>query len=340
MGNTYVVCGASGRVGSLVALELLADGHEVRVVGRDPDRLTDLAAQGATVRAGSLRDVGFLTEAMRGADAAFVLSPVDVTQQDVNAAQAEFVQATATAVRNSRTRYVVVLSSWGAELTEPVGGIIACHWLEQLLDQVDGLNAVHLRPVWFMENFLWNIKLIKAVGINGLAMAPDVSFPAIATLDIAAVAADYLRSLSFQGRTIRYLNGARDYTMLEVTRAIGEAIGRPDLRYVQLPDGIARKGMIDSGGLTPDAARLALEINHGISSGTVHAEPRSVHNSTPTTLEDFVRTTLAPAFHTAPDAPWRDRASGLLLRTYLSAVGRRAAVEAVVRSSNQSPHSE
>lgn len=325
MGNTYVVCGASGRVGSRVAHELLANGHEVRVVGRHPDRLGDLAARGADVRAGSLRDAGFLSEVMRGADAAFVLSPVDVTQQDVNAAQWEFVQATATAVKNSRIRHVVALSSWGAELTESVGGIIGCHWLEQSLDQVDGLNAVHLRPVWFMENFLWNIGLIKAVGINGLAIAPEVSFPTIATSDIAAVAVDYLHTLSFEGRTIRYLNGARDYTMQEVTRAIGETIGRPDLGYVQLPDGIARKGMIDSGGLTPDAARLALEINHGINSGTVHAEPRSTHNSTPTTLEDFMRTTFAPTFHAAPDASWRDRAGGLLLRTYLSASGHRTA---------------
>jgi uncharacterized protein YbjT (DUF2867 family) len=325
MANTYAVCGARGRVGRPVAQQLLAAGHAVRAVTRDPAQLSHLAAQGAQVRAGSLRDREVLTEVLRGADAAFLLTPVDVTQPDVNAVQRDIVHATTAAIRDSGVRHVVLLSSWGAELAEPVGGIIANQWFERLLDQVDGLHAVYLRPVWFMENFLWNIGLIKSVGINGLAIAPDVPFPTVFTPDIATVAADYLRSLSFQGRTVHYLNGARDYTMTEVTRILGAAIGQPDLRYAYLPDAVLRKGMIDSGGLTPDAARLALQINHGISTGKLHAEPRSAHNTTPTTLEDFARTTFAPAYRAAPDASWRGRMSGVLLRSYLTASRRRPA---------------
>ena len=278
--------------------------------------------QGASVEVGSIRDAGLLTEMMKGADAAFVLTPVDVTQPDVNAVQRDVIEATTTAVRNSGLRHVVVLSSWGAELTDPVGGIIACHWLERALGQIDGLNAIYLRPVWFMENFLWNIGLIKAAGINGTAIAPDVSFPTIATPDIATVALRYLRSLSFEGHAVHYLNGARDYTMTEVTEILGQAIGRPGLWTAYLPDSVLRQGMISSGGFSPNAARFALEVGHGIGTGKVHAERRSVHNTTPTTLEDFAQTTFAPAFHTAADASWRDHASGLLLRAYLTARGR------------------
>ncbi len=66
------------------------------------------------------------------------------------------------AIRDSNVQHVVLLSSWGAELGTQVGGIIACHRFEELLDQIPGLNVVYLRPVWFMENFLWNIPLIEA----------------------------------------------------------------------------------------------------------------------------------------------------------------------------------
>jgi uncharacterized protein YbjT (DUF2867 family) len=235
------------------------------------------------------------------------------------------VRATVIAVRESGIGQVVALSSWGAELTEPVGGIIACHWLEEGLNRIDGLDAVHLRPVWFMENFLWNIGLIKAVGINGLAIDADVPFPAIAANDIAAVTVRHLRALSFTGHTVQYLNGARDYTMAEATEIIGAAIGRPDLRYIRLPDGVLRKGMITSGGLSPDAARLVTEINHGISTGRVRAESRPAGNTTPTTLEEFARTTFEPAFRAAPEATWRDRTNGLLLRGFLTASNRRSA---------------
>jgi uncharacterized protein YbjT (DUF2867 family) len=220
---------------------------------------------------------------------------------------------------------VVLLSSWGAEVPERIGGVIACHWFEQLLDEIEDLNCVYLRPVWFMENFLWNIGLIKTAGINGLAIKPDVPFPVIATQDIAAVAAEYLEALAFEGRHVRYLNGHRDYTMAEVTRILGASIGRPDLKYVQFPDPVMRKGLISSGGLSPNAADLAIEINHGISTRRLRAEPRSTLNTTPTNLEEFARTTFARAFRTAPQAPWRARLGGLLLRTYLTATGHRPA---------------
>jgi len=176
-----------------------------------------------------------------------------------------------------------------------------------------------------MENFLWNIGLIKMAGINGLAIKPEVTFPMIASRDIAPVASDYLANLNFKGRNIRYLNGARDYTMTEVTRVLGAATGMPDLKYIEFPDAIFRKGVIAGGGLSPHAADMAVEINRGIDSGLIKTEPRSKLNTTRTTLEEFARTTFAPAFKTAPDVSLSEKFGGMFLRAYLSTVGRRAA---------------
>lgn len=168
---------------------------------------------------------------------------------------------------------VVLLSSWGAELPEKSGGIIGCHWFEHLLDEIPGLNVVYLRPVWFMENFLFSTGLIKMAGINGLAINPSVPFPTIASRDIASVAADYLANLNFNGRNVHYLNGPRDYTMIEVNRILGRAIGKRDLKYVEFPEGVLRKGLVGSGGLSPNAADLLIETNQGINSGLIKAVP-------------------------------------------------------------------
>ena len=311
MTEVFVVAGASGRVGYRVAERLLSAGHEVRVVGRNPRSLVRLREQGAQVRVGSFQDHGFVKAVLRGATAAFVLTPLDVSLPDLNAEQRKNVHSIVAAIRDSDLRHVVLLSSWGAEVPERIGGVIACRWFEQLLDQITDLNAVYLRPVWFMENFVWNIGLIKSAGINGLAIKPDVQFPAIATPDIAAVAAEYLETLA--------------YTMAEVTRILGASIGRPDLKYVQFPDPVIRKGLISSGGLSPNAADFAIEINHAINTRRLRAEPRSTLNTTPTTLEEFARTTFASAFRTAPQVPWRDRLGGVLLRGYLTATGHRPA---------------
>jgi hypothetical protein len=139
------------------------------------------------------------------------------------------------------------------------------------------------------------------------------------------VAAEYLTKLDFKGRNVRYLNGPREYTMTEVTRILGASIGKPDLKYVKFPDAIFRKGLIGGGGLTPNAADLAIEINRGIDSGVVKAEPRSKANTTPTTLEQFAKTAFAPAFEAAPNASFSDRLGGLFLRAFLLMTGHSAA---------------
>jgi uncharacterized protein YbjT (DUF2867 family) len=323
--HVIVVTGATGRVGHLVVERLLAVGHSVRAVGRTADKLTPLAGIGADVRPGSYDERAFLASAFKGANAAFVLTPVDTSAKDVNEVQYNVIEGLFEAIRDSSVRHVVLLSSWGAELATRVGGIIGCYRFEQLLDGITNLNVVHLRPVWFMENFLWNIPLIKMAGINGLAIKADVAFPMIAARDIAPVAADYLTGLDFKGRNVRYLNGPRDYSMAEVTRILGASVGKPDLKYVEFPDAVFRKGLISGGGLTPNAADMAIEINRGIDCGLVKAEPRSAVNTTPTTLEEFARTTFAPAFKAAPEAGFGDRFGGFLLRSYLFATGHRAA---------------
>jgi hypothetical protein len=48
-------------------------------------------------------------------------------------------------------------------------------------------------------------------------------------------------------------------------------------------------------------------------------------NTTPTTLEEFARTTFAPAFRAAPGASFSERFGGRFLRSYLSIAGYCAA---------------
>jgi uncharacterized protein YbjT (DUF2867 family) len=139
------------------------------------------------------------------------------------------------------------------------------------------------------------------------------------------VAAEYLANLSFHGRTVRYLTGPRDYSMIEVTRILGASVNEPGLRYVDFPPAVLRKGLVQSGGLSPNAADLLIETNQGISSGYIHAEPRSRANTTPQTLEEFAATTFAPAFKAAPEASFSDRFGGLFLRSFLFVTGHRAA---------------
>jgi uncharacterized protein YbjT (DUF2867 family) len=141
-----------------------------------------------------------------------------------------------------------------------------------------------------MENHLNNIGLIKGQGINGSPAKPDLPFAMIATKDIAAEAASLLASPTFQGKTVRELLGPAEYTMEQVTRILGKAIGRPDLKYVQFSYDDTEKALVGMG-MSPDVSRLFVEMYRGINDGVVKPEsPRKPDNTTPTRLEDFAAT--------------------------------------------------
>jgi len=291
----YVITGASGNVGSGLARKLIKEGKQVRVIARDAKRLSALTEKGADPRAGSLFDTDFLYDAFRHATAVFTMIPPNTKADNVAREQDTIGASITTALRLSNVRKIVNLSSMGGEVAEGTGPIAGLHRQEERLNQLENTDVLHLRPAYFMENFLFNIPIIKQMGINGGAFRSDMAMPVIATRDIAAFAADRLIRLDFQGKSVADLLGARDLTMADATRIIGEAIGRPDLKYVQFPYEDAEKGMIQSG-ISPDVARAYNEMARALNEGLVVPAPRTPQNTTSTTFEEFARNVFAPAF--------------------------------------------
>ena len=105
----------------------------------------------------------------------------------------------AEAMRECKIKYVVSLSSQGAHLESGSGVVLGLHKMENILNRIEGLNTLHLRPTYFMENTLGMIGLIKQAGIMGSPIKPDLTFPVIATKDIADYAAKRLLALDFKG---------------------------------------------------------------------------------------------------------------------------------------------
>ena len=65
----------------------------------------------------------------------------------------------AEALQASNVKYVVNLSSIGADVGNGVGPVDGLHYFEELLNAIPGLNIRHLSPSYFYSNFLrtnWN----------------------------------------------------------------------------------------------------------------------------------------------------------------------------------------
>lgn len=289
----YAVTGATGNTGKRIAEALLAKGERVRVIGRSAERLKPLVDRGAEPFVASLDNVDAMTRALRGTRAAYLLIPPSYAEPDFRGYQNRVGRALAEAVTAVRVSHVVNLSSVGAHLAERVGPINGLHDQEQRLDRLAGVHVLHLRPVSFMENTLFNVGLIKQAGINGTPLRADLAIPLIATQDIAAVAARRLLALDFSGKTTQELLGPRDLSMAEATRILGQAIGKPDLPYVQFPYEEAANAMVRMG-LSPDVARAFIEMYQAFNDGIVRpTEARSAANTTPTLFEEFAKTFAA-----------------------------------------------
>lgn len=299
MNRIVTVIGATGNIGRALAENLLKSGTKVRAVGRSADKLASLSKVGAESRVGSLDDSAFVADALRGADAAFLMIPPHYTAPDMRADQRRLGANLVEAVKQSGIKRVAVLSSLGGEFPSGTGPIVGLHEFENAIRGVAGLSAVILRPTYFMENHLGSIGLIKHAGINGSAMRPDTRLAMVATRDIAAVAAEVLSKPDFAGISVREVLGARDYSMQEATAILGASIGKPELAYVQFSDADFKKGLTGAG-FSADVADKFVEMNAAFNAGTIqNTVQRNAANTTGTTLEQFAREVFAPLFQQA-----------------------------------------
>ena len=279
------VMGATGNTGKKITEALLGAGENVRALGRSESKLAELKREGAEVLAGDTNDGAFLAKTFHGADAVYTLLPTDPCAADYRAEQDRQGEAIAKAIRKSGVRYVVALSSVGADSSEAHGVLAGLHAHEERLKKIEGINVLLLRPVSFFKNFYASIALIKQEGINGDSVEADLAIPMVATRDIADAAAKALKARGWKGVVVRELLGPRDISYAEVTRILGEKVGKPDLQYVQFSYDDQAKALVQAQ-FSESFSRLYVEMTRAFNEGTIKPA-RTRENTTPTRFEDF-----------------------------------------------------
>ena len=293
----YVILGATGNTGKAAAEALLARGEKVRAVARDASKIAQKLGSSVEAFAADANDAGALTKAFAGATAAYVMIPPQISAPDFLEAGDKISDAITKAVKASGISHVVLLSSIGAQHEAKTGPIVGLHRFEKKLAAVPGLNAVFLRPVSFMENFLMAIGLIHSMGFIGNGVKGDLKMPMIAARDIGQKAAELLVARDFSGVQVRELLGPRDYTHEEAAHILGTEIGKPKLSYQRFPSFLVEQALKQMG-LPAKTAALMSEMNDAANDGLLNPlEPRSEKNTTPTMLETFAKEVFAPAYN-------------------------------------------
>jgi uncharacterized protein YbjT (DUF2867 family) len=291
-----VIIGATGKVGSKVASRLLADGKEVALIARGEEKLTPFKNIGAEIHAISVLEVDKLTKVLSGADVVLTMIASNPIATDFLEDQRQQADAQINAIIKSGIKNVVNLSSVGCHVLEKNGVIQGLSEMEVKLNQLKGVNVIHLRPTFYLENTFYALGLIKHQGIYGLPIDGAKQFPMIATQDVAEVIVKYLTKVDFKGKSVQSILGAKDYSLKEVTEELRKAIGKEALPYIRFSPEDFTHGNKSAGSSESFAERFT-ELMIATDNGLLNYHERTAHNTTNTTLKVFAKEVFAPVYN-------------------------------------------
>jgi uncharacterized protein YbjT (DUF2867 family) len=299
--RTYVVTGATGRIGNRVARGLLREGHTVRAMGRSKARLQDLTDLGATPCVGDFHDAAFVEGAFGGADAALLIAQGNRTARDYRGDFARAGTNFATAAQATGLQSAVFISSLGAHDDRNRGLILVHADVEHLLNAVAGLHVVHLRAPAFFENLFYFLQPIRERGVLSSPIAPEAPIDTAATRDVADVALRLLTRLDFHGKTVIEVHGQPGLSMSKIAEIIGKVLGRPF--PAERTDRNADIAGMVAAGIGRDFAILMNDAWDAFSRGLVRREQPTSASRMPYHIEDFIRDELAPAILARTPSP-------------------------------------
>jgi len=252
--------GSLGHIGLPLTKELIQNGHSVTVISSKPEKQKDIKALGAKAAIGSVENVLFLRDSFRGADAVYTMVPpanfLD-PNLDPGAYNRRIGENFAEAIRQSGVKRVVHLSSVGAHLEKGSGLILGHRAVEVILNRLSEVAITFMRPVGFYYNLYGFVPMIKKEGIISANYGAEEMLIWVSPEDIASAIAEEI-IIPLTGRKIQYV-ASDELTGHETAGILGNAIGKPDLKWVLVSDE-QRKISLEAAGLNPRIAAGLVEM--------------------------------------------------------------------------------
>jgi uncharacterized protein YbjT (DUF2867 family) len=289
-----IITAPTGNIGHQVLEHLLGSGEPIRVIARDPTRISPQARQRVEVVPGSHGDADVVNKAFAGADAVFWLVPPDPHADSVEAAFVDFSRPACEAFTSQGIKRVVGVSALGRGTPWAANaGLVTASLATDDLIASTGVSYRALTMPSFMDNLLRQVEAIKRQGMFFSPISGDRKLPSCATRDIAAVAAKLLLDPSWSGQGSVPVLGPEDLSFNDMAQIMSQVLGRP-VRFQQIPGDIL-KARLTGSGMSEAMARGMVEMALAKDQGLDNAEPRTPQATTPTSFRQWCEEVLKPA---------------------------------------------
>ncbi|MFC3159439.1 Uncharacterized conserved protein YbjT, contains NAD(P)-binding and DUF2867 domains [Chryseobacterium arachidis] len=264
-----VITGSLGNVAKPLAQQLIAEGHDITVISSNETKRNEIENSGAKSAIGSITDLDFLIQTFKGADAAFLMTPPNMGGMNIVENTIAVGKNYAEAIKQTGVKRIVMLSSIGVESPVENGPIKGLHFIEKFYNELENTSVTFLRAGYFYLNFFNDIPLIKNAGIIGANFPATATIPLVHPNDIAKAAAKELTENS-EGKNVKYIvsdvHPASDFATV-----FGNAIGKPELPWIEFKDEDSLNGMLQAG-VPQEMAELYTEMGRGIRTGVVQKD--------------------------------------------------------------------
>jgi NAD(P)H dehydrogenase (quinone) len=220
----FVITGITGRVGGQVASSLLAQGHKIRAVVRTAAKGEEWSAKGCEVSIANLDDATALTEAFRGAEGVFLMTPPNYDPEPGFPDTERNAAAIREAIEAALPEKVVFLSTVGAHVAE--FNLLNNSSMTEAMLRTISVPVAFVRAAWFMENASWDVESAKTGVVKSFLQPLDHKIPMIATQDIAQSVVELLGEI-WQGERLIELEAQERYSAADIAAAFASALGTP-----------------------------------------------------------------------------------------------------------------
>lgn len=289
-----VVTTPTGKIGSQLLAHLLAADEAVRVVERDPSKLSPEVRDKVETITGSLDDEAVLEQAFMGAESVFLLVPPSLTDNNDAAYHLRFTRPALKAIKSQGVKRVVYVSvlGRGTELSKKAGPVTASLAKDDEIEK----SGVAYRALWcasLMDNMLNDVQSSKQQGVFSSPSHPDVKTPQVATKDVGAMGAKFLLDKTWTGQGGSAVLGPEDLSYTEMAAIVSDVLGKP-VRFQQVL-GDAYKAQLIQHGANAVFAQGVVDMLIAKDSGLDNAEPRTIQNTTSTSFHEWCGQVLKPA---------------------------------------------
>jgi uncharacterized protein YbjT (DUF2867 family) len=228
----YMILGATGHIGSVVARKLLQHKEPVTIIVRSEEKGQQLRELGAEVAVADVHDIEGLRNVFNKGKRIFVLNPPAPPNTDTVAEEKTTVQSILAALQGSDVEKIVAESTYGAQPGDGIGDLGVLYDMEQGIKKL-GIPATIIRGAYYMSNWDMSLETARKDGIVYTLYPVDFKLPMVAPEDIGKLAASLLKE-PIDTTGMRFVEGPEHYSAADVAAAFQDVLSRP-VRAVEIP---------------------------------------------------------------------------------------------------------